>query len=109
MTVTVAKTKTPTKGAGKATTKPAAKPTPERVAEALLTERTVTLTERYSDKRTRLAALHAMSPAERLDTYRAGGFSFNDCCMWAAHYRLEVPILQGEFEFIAVTMPEFCE
>jgi hypothetical protein len=75
----------------------------------VLSERTVTLTERYPDKHERLAALRAMGPAERLGTYRAGGFSFNDCCMWASLYRDEVPILQGEFEFIAMTMPEFCE
>jgi hypothetical protein len=29
--------------------------------------------------------------------------------VWAARWPHEVPLLQGEFEFIALTMPEVCE
>lgn len=70
---------------------------------------TVTLSERYPDSRLRVRALDAMTPQERLATYRAGGFSFHDCCLWARRHSDEVPLLQGEFEFIAMTDPEVCE
>ena len=45
----------------------------------------------------------------RLAAYRRGEFDLDTCCLWAARYPSEVPLLNGEFEFIARFTPEVCE
>jgi hypothetical protein len=45
----------------------------------------------------------------RLAAYRRGEFDPDTCSMRAAAYPHEVPLLHGEFEFIARTTPEVCE
>jgi hypothetical protein len=60
-------------------------------------------------KRERIVALGRMSPDERLAAYRRGEWDFDANCLWASLYRREVPMLNGEFEFIARTMPEVRE
>jgi hypothetical protein len=57
----------------------------------------------------RVAALRRMSPDERFAAYRRGEFDLDVCCLWACRYPREVPLLNGEFEFIARKMPEVCE
>jgi hypothetical protein len=57
-------------------------------------------------KRERVIALGRMSPDERGAAYRRGEFDLETCCAWASLYRHEVPLLNGEFEFIARTTPE---
>ena len=57
----------------------------------------------------RIAALRRMSPDERLGAYRAGAFSLDTCCIWASLFGREVPLRNGEYEFIARSMPEVCE
>ena len=42
----------------------------------------------------------------RLAAYRRGEFDLDTCCLWAARYPREVPLLNGEFEFIAAKTPE---
>lgn len=69
----------------------------------------VALASRAPDKLDRVAAMRRLTPAERLGAYRANQFSLDGCCLWASLYRHEVPILNGEFEFIARSMPEVCE
>jgi hypothetical protein len=59
-----------------------------------------------ADNRERTAALRRMSPNQRLAAYRRGEFDLETCCAWASLYRHEVPLLNGEFEFIARTTPE---
>jgi len=59
--------------------------------------------------RERREMLRRLGPAGRLAAYRRGEFDLTTCCMWAAGYRDEVPLLNGEFEFIAAKMPEVCE
>ncbi|HEY1357051.1 MAG TPA: hypothetical protein VGF21_01985 [Thermoleophilaceae bacterium] len=56
--------------------------------------------------RERITALRRMSPAQRLDAYRRGEFDFDTCSTWAAAYPHEVPLINGEFEFIARLTPE---
>jgi hypothetical protein len=51
----------------------------------------------------------AMTPAQRVTAMRAGRLSSFQCSVWAARCPHEVPILNGEFEFIAVCMPEAIE
>ena len=40
---------------------------------------------------------------------RAGELTLKECCQWAAHAPHEVPIVNGEFEFIAAFTPEVRE
>ena len=59
--------------------------------------------------RERRATLARLGRQGRLAAYRRGELDFESCCLWAARWPHEVPLLQGEFEFIARTMPEVCE
>jgi hypothetical protein len=54
----------------------------------------------------REAAFWRMSPAERVATMRRGELTDKECLKWAARAPHEVPILNGEFEFIAAFTPE---
>lgn len=60
-------------------------------------------------KAERIAWLRRLGPHGRLREYLGGQFDFATCCMWAALFAHEVPLLEGEFEFIARTTPEVCE
>jgi hypothetical protein len=60
-------------------------------------------------RRERRAWLVRLGRHGRLAAYRRGELDFESCCLWAARWPHEVPLLQGEFEFIARTMPEVCE
>lgn len=37
---------------------------------------------------------------------RSGGLSLSECCAWAAKAPEEVPLVNGEFEFIVMFTPE---
>jgi hypothetical protein len=54
----------------------------------------------------RREALRRLGRDGRLAAYRRGEFSLDTCCLWAARYPREVPLLNGEFEFIAAKTPE---
>ncbi len=45
--------------------------------------------------------LWAMTATERIAAMRAGRLSLRQCCEWAARRPHEVPLLNGEFEFLA--------
>lgn len=60
-------------------------------------------------KRERSAALRRLGGDGRLAAYRRGEFDVDSCCLWASRYPHEVPLLNGEFEFIARFTPEVCE
>ncbi len=63
-------------------------------------------------KRTReeaMAFLWEMTPAEREAAMWRGDLSFDQCCAWAQRAPHEVPRINGEFAFIAVTTPEVAE
>ena len=49
--------------------------------------------------------LWAMTPEERVQAMRAGRLSLRQCLHWAACQPQEVPLLDGEWEFIAVATP----
>ncbi len=59
--------------------------------------------------RERCLILRRLGREGRLAAYRRGEFDLDACCLWAARYPDEVPLLNGEFEFIARSMPEVCE
>lgn len=47
-----------------------------------------------------------MSGSERVALMRAGELSIAECCRWASRAPREVPLVDGEFEFIAAFSPE---
>jgi hypothetical protein len=54
----------------------------------------------------RLEALWRMTPDERVSAMRRGDLTLEQCCAWASRYPQPVPLLPGEFEFIAAFTPE---
>jgi hypothetical protein len=60
-------------------------------------------------RRLRRDTLRRLGREGRLAAYRRGEFDLDTCCLWAAVYPREVPLLNGEFEFIARWTPEVCE
>ena len=65
--------------------------------------------EYLAPPRERREALRRLGRDGRLSAYRRGEFDLDTCCLWAEMYPQEVPLLNGEFEFIAVKTPEVCE
>lgn len=57
----------------------------------------------------RLEALWRMTPNERVAAMRRGSLNIEQCCAWAARHPQQIPLINGEFEFIAAHMPEVCE
>lgn len=57
----------------------------------------------------RLRALWEMTPQQRVAAMRRGELTLEQCAAWAARHPDQVPILNGEFEFLAAHTPEACE
>jgi hypothetical protein len=57
----------------------------------------------------RRRSLWQMTVAQRIAAMRRGELSLEQCAAWAARYPEQVPLLNGEFEYLAVLMPEVCE
>ncbi|HEY2768311.1 MAG TPA: hypothetical protein VGI76_08640 [Solirubrobacteraceae bacterium] len=57
----------------------------------------------------RLRALWEMTPCQRIAAMRRGELTLEQCSAWAAGYPDQVPLLNGEFEYIAHLTPEACE
>jgi hypothetical protein len=55
------------------------------------------------------ARLWAMTPDERVQAMRAGRLSLALCLHWASRRPHEVPLLNGEWEFIAISTPEVAD
>ncbi len=67
------------------------------------------LTRMTVEREARLEALWRMTPNERIAAMRRGDVTMEQCCAGAARYAHQVPLINGEFEFIAAYMPEVCE
>ncbi len=52
------------------------------------------------------SVLRRMTPAERISASRHGGFTRWERWVWAARYPEEVPLVNGEFEWIACNMAD---
>ena len=50
-----------------------------------------------------------MNAGERVEAMRAGKLSLEQCAAWAARYPEQVPMLNGEFEYLAAYTPEVSE
>ena len=62
-----------------------------------------------ADRHERRALLRPLGREGRLAAYRRGELDFDSCYLWAARWPHEVPLVNGEFEFIVITTPEACE
>jgi hypothetical protein len=61
------------------------------------------------EREARLEALWRMTPNERIAAMRRGDLSMEQCCAWAARHPGQVPLINGEWEFLAAYLPEVCE
>ncbi len=67
------------------------------------------LTRMTVDREARLQAPWRMTPNERIAAMRRGELTMEQCCAWAGRYPQQVPLINGEFEFLAAYTPEVCE
>jgi hypothetical protein len=65
--------------------------------------------ERELARAERLRPLWEMSPARRIDAMRRGELTYDQLATWSARHPEQVPMLNGEFEWIAARTPEVCE
>jgi hypothetical protein len=49
-----------------------------------------------------LVRLDRMSPRQRVEAYRSGGFSRHERTVWACRYPGEVPLVNDEFEWLVL-------
>lgn len=54
----------------------------------------------------RVVWLEGLGPVGRFAQYRAGNFNAADCSAWAARYPDEVPIVNGEVEWIGLMLAD---
>jgi hypothetical protein len=57
----------------------------------------------------RLRALWEMTVSERIEAMRKGELSLEQCAAWAARYPEQMPLINGEFEYLAAFTPEVRE
>jgi hypothetical protein len=62
-----------------------------------------------TEREARLEAIWRMTPNERIAAMRRGDLSMEQCCAWAARHPDQVPLINGEWEFLAAYLPEACE
>ncbi len=68
------------------------------IAEQIVTER--------SERAARLRSLWQMTSGERVAAMRRGELTLEQCAAWAARYPEQVPLINGEFEYLAAFKPE---
>lgn len=64
-----------------------------------------TVTERRA-RQARLMSLWQLTASERVAAMRRGELTLEQCAAWAARYPEQVPLLDGEFEYLAAFTPE---
>ena len=57
----------------------------------------------------RLRRLWQMAPEQRVAAMRRGELTLEQLAAWSARHPEQVPMLNGEFEWIAIRTPEVCE
>jgi hypothetical protein len=70
------------------------------IAEQIVTERRA--------RQARLRSLWQMTPSERVAAMRRGELTLERCAAWAARHPEQVPLINGEFEYLAFP-PEVSE
>ncbi len=58
------------------------------------------------ERAARLQPLWEMNVEQRVLAMRKGELSLEQCAAWAARYPEQVPLLNGEFEYLAAFTPE---
>jgi hypothetical protein len=61
------------------------------------------------ERAARLRPMWEMSVERRVLAMRKGELSLEQCAAWAARYPEQVPLLNGEFEYLAAFTPEVRE
>ncbi len=54
----------------------------------------------------RLRAMWELTPAQRIAAMRRGELTLEQCAAWAARHPDQMPLLNGEFEYLAAFTPE---
>jgi hypothetical protein len=67
------------------------------------------LAAQRASRKERSEALWKLSAEERVAAMRRGELTWGQLCEWANKARSEVPLLNGEYEFIAARSPEAAE
>jgi hypothetical protein len=57
----------------------------------------------------RLRSLWQMTVEQRIAAMRRGELTLEQLAAWSARHPDQIPMLHGEFEWIAIRMPEVCE
>jgi hypothetical protein len=78
----------------------------EAQQQITLDEQTITA---LKAREARLRALWKMTVSQRINAMRKGELSLEQCAAWAARYPEQVPLLNGEFEYLAAFTPEVRE
>lgn len=60
-------------------------------------------------RRARLRRLWQMTGAQRVAAMRRGELTAEQLAAWSGRYPEQVPLVNGEFEWIALHTPEACE
>ena len=76
------------------------------MTENLLIDQTL---EVIHSRDARLRALWQMTVAQRIAAMRRGELTLEQCSAWAPRHPEQVPLLNGEFEYLAMLTPEVCE
>jgi hypothetical protein len=56
-----------------------------------------------------LRRLWQMNPEQRVAAMRRGELSYRQLAAWSARHPDQVPVVNGEFEWLAAFTPEACE
>lgn len=67
------------------------------------------MTDALRAREGRLRGLWQMTVAQRIAAMRRGELTLEQCSAWAARHPEQVPLLNGEFEYIAMFAPEVCD
>jgi hypothetical protein len=57
----------------------------------------------------RLRRVWQMTAEQRVAAMRRGELTYEQLAAWSARYPEQVPLLNGEFDWIAINTPEVCE
>jgi len=67
------------------------------------------MTDALRVREERLRRLWRMTPTQRVAAMRRGELTLEQCSAWAARHPEQVPLLNGEFEYIARDTPEISD
>jgi hypothetical protein len=81
----------------------------ERTMSDMREDMLQSLAKQRATKRERSQALWKMSADERVSAMRRGELTWGQLCEWAIKARHEVPLINGEYEFIAAYTPEIAD